>query len=209
MVRKDLAKEMGLEGRQSKIVITKVGGTEEELDTKIYNVPVSTHDGKRVQVVQAVGIPHISDDMAHVNLNRISDTFGIPIDQLKRKSGHVDLLIGINCPHFHVGETRIKDGLAVRKSPPGWVAFGADNEQTQPKANQVMNVRLAAPIDLTEFWTTESMGVSISPCKCPPNKMTADKQKGLKLIEESCNLEGKKWTMSYPWKTEKSRTVTR
>jgi hypothetical protein len=63
-----------------------------------------------------------------------------------------------------------------------------------------MNVRLAAPIDLTEFWTTESMGVSISPCKCPPNKMTEEEQKGLKLIEESCNLEGKKWTMSYPWK---------
>ena len=36
MVRKDLAEEMGLEGRQSKRVITKVGGTEEELDTKIY-----------------------------------------------------------------------------------------------------------------------------------------------------------------------------
>ena len=35
MVRKDLAEEMRLEGRQSKIVITKVGGTEEELDTKI------------------------------------------------------------------------------------------------------------------------------------------------------------------------------
>jgi hypothetical protein len=46
MVRKDLDEEMGLEGRQSKIVITKVGGTEEELDTKIYKVPVSTHDGK-------------------------------------------------------------------------------------------------------------------------------------------------------------------
>ena len=30
--------------------------------------------------------------------------------------------------------------------------------------------------------------------------MTAEKQKGLKLIEESCSLEGKKWTMSYPWK---------
>ena len=55
--------------------------------------------------------------MAHVNLNRISDTFGIPIDQLKRKSGPVDLLIGINYPHFHVGETRFTDGLAVRKCP--------------------------------------------------------------------------------------------
>ena len=50
--------------------------------------------------------------MTHVNLNRISDTFGIPVDQLKRKSGPIDLLIGINHPHFHVRETRVKDGLA-------------------------------------------------------------------------------------------------
>jgi hypothetical protein len=98
---------------------------------------VSTHDSKRVQVVQAVGITHISDDMTHVNLNRISDTYGIPIDQLKRKSGPVDLLIGINHPHSHVTETRIKDGLSVKKSPLGWVAFGTDNEQIQSKANQV------------------------------------------------------------------------
>jgi hypothetical protein len=139
MVHEDLAKEMGLEGRQSKIVITKVGSTEEELDPKIYKVPVSTYDGKIIQLVQAVGIPHNSDDMTHVNLNRISDDFGISIDQLKRKSGHVDLLIGINHPHFHVGKTRIKNDSAVRKSPLGWVAFGADNEQTRPKANQVMN----------------------------------------------------------------------
>ena len=63
-----------------------------------------------------------------------------------------------------------------------------------------MNVRLATPVDLTEFWKTESMGVSISPCQCPPNKMTEEERRGLKLIEESCNLNDKRWTMSYPWK---------
>ncbi len=111
----------------------------------------------------------------------------------------MDLLIGINYPYFHVGETRIKHGLAVRKNPLGWVAFGADEEQTQSSSHQVINVRLATPVDLTEFWKSESMGVSISPWQCPPNKMTPEKQKGLKLIEGSCYLEKKKWTVNYPW----------
>ncbi len=200
MVRESFAEELELQARPTKIVITKVGGSEEELDTNMYKVPVYTHEGKRVQVIQAIGISHISDDVTNVNLRRISDTFGIPIDQLKRKSGPVDLLVGINYPHFHVGETRIKHGLAVRKSPLGWVAFGADEEPTQSSSHQVMNVRLATPVDLTEFWKTESMGVSISPCQCPPNKMTPEEQKGLKLIEDSCHLEKKKWTVNYPWK---------
>ena len=200
MVRKDLVEEMRLEGRPSKIVITKVGGTEEELDTKIYKVPVSTYDGKRVQIVQAVGISHISDDATNINVNRISEIFGIPADQLKRVSGLVDLLIGINHLQFHVGETRIKDGLAVRKSPLGWVAFGVHNEQTTQKTTRVLNVRLAAPVDLSEFWNTESMGVAVSPCQCSPTKLTLQEQKELKLIEESCHLEEKKWTISYSWK---------
>ena len=200
MIRTDLAEELKLEGKPSKIVITKVGGTEEELDTKLYKVPILTHEDKKIQIVQAVGISQISDDVADINLNRISDVFGIPVSQLKRKFGPVDLLIGINHPQFHVGETRIKNGLAVRKSPLGWVVFGVNDQQTQQRATQVMNVRLATPIDLAEFWKTESMGVAISPCQCPPNKMTTEERRGLKLIEESCHLEEKQWTINYPWK---------
>ncbi len=151
MVRESSADELELQARLTKIVITKVGGSEEKLDTNMYKVPVHTHEGKRVQVIQAIGISHISDDVTNVNLRRISDTFGIPIDQLKRKYGSVNLLIGINYPHFHVGETRIKHGLAVRMSPLRWVVFGADEQQTQSSSYQVMNVRLATTVDLTEF----------------------------------------------------------
>ena len=87
MVRESFAEELELQARPTKIVITKVGGSEEELDTNMYKVPVYTHEGKRVQVIQAIGISHISDDVTNVNLRRISDTFGIPVDQLKRSTG--------------------------------------------------------------------------------------------------------------------------
>lgn len=70
-------------------------------------------------MVQAVGISNISDGIADTNISKTSRAFGIPIN----------LLIGINHPCFHVGETKIKDGLVVRRSPLHWVAFGVDNEQ--------------------------------------------------------------------------------
>ena len=65
----------------------------QELDTKLYKVPISTNEGKRVQVVQAVGISHISDDIAQVSMNRISNIFGIPVDQLKRNVGETCFML--------------------------------------------------------------------------------------------------------------------
>jgi hypothetical protein len=38
MIRSGLAESMGLPGKPIKIYLTKVGGTEEELDTTIYKV---------------------------------------------------------------------------------------------------------------------------------------------------------------------------
>ena len=78
----------------------------------------------------------------------------------------MDLLIGINYLHFHVGETQVKNRLAVGKSPLGYAVFGADDGRRHKGLNQVMNVCLAAPIDLTELLKTKSMSVAISPCQC-------------------------------------------
>ena len=57
----------------------------------------------------------------------------------------------INYPRFHIGETNVKDGLVARRSPLGWVIFGSNSDDTLPEAKQVLHVRLAEPVDLTEF----------------------------------------------------------
>ncbi len=85
MVFESFAEELEMQARPTKIVITKVGGSKQELDTNMYKVPVYTHEGKRVQVIQVIGISHIYDDVTNVNFRRILDTFGIPIDQLESK----------------------------------------------------------------------------------------------------------------------------
>ena len=64
---------------------------------------------------------------------------------------------------------------------------------------QVLLVRLATPIDLTDFWKTESMGVFVSPCTCEAAKMSQEKRVELKVIEESCKL-----TVKYSWKRDPS-----
>ena len=67
-----------------------------------------------IQTIQAVGIPQISEEPAGVDMNHVSKIFGIPTDKLHQKAGSTDLLIGINYPRFHVGETKVKDGLVAR-----------------------------------------------------------------------------------------------
>lgn len=92
----------------------------------------------------------------------------------------------------------------ARKSPLGWVIFGSNSDDALPEAKQVLHVRLAKPIDLTDFWKTKSMGVSVSPCTCEAARMSTEERTELKLIEDSCELQENKWIMKYPWKRDPS-----
>ncbi|XP_068762300.1 uncharacterized protein [Montipora capricornis] len=68
---------------------------------------------------------------------------------------------------------------------------------------QVLHVRLATPTYITDFWKTEAMGVSLTSCTCKAGKMSKEEKAELKLIEESCKLQGKGWLMKYhPWKKD-------
>ena len=181
-----------------------MGGVEEELDTKVYKVPLYADSGKLIQTIQAVGISQIYQISPKLDMDHISSVLKIPTDKLYRKEGPIDLLNGINYPRFHVGETKVTDGLVARRSPLGWVIFGSNSDDAQPETKQVLHVRLAEPVDLTEFWKPESMGVSVSPCTCKATEMSLQERAEMKMIEESCQLQGDKWIMQYPWKRDPS-----
>ena len=38
--------------------------------------------------------------------------------------------------------------------------------------NKVLRVGVSAPVEMNEFWSTESMGVEIKPCMCEVEKLT-------------------------------------
>ena len=200
IIRSSLTESFSLQSKPVKILITKVGGIEEELTTKICKFPVCTSDGKAVQVIQAVGIPQISDDIREVDVTALANLFGLGSDDVRQQAGPVNVLIGIHYSRFHIGETKVKGTLVARKSPFGWVIFGSNTEDLMPQIKQVSIVRRAQPVDMTDLWKTESMGVSVVPCTCGGAKLSAQEREELKLIEESCQLQGNKWIMKYPWK---------
>ena len=69
MVRSSFAESLCLESKPVKILITKVDSVEEELATKVYKIPICTVNGKPVQMIQAVGIPQISNKVEEVDTN--------------------------------------------------------------------------------------------------------------------------------------------
>ena len=101
-------------------------------------------------------------------------------------------------------KTKVNATLVARRSPLGWVIFGSNAEDVMPEIKQVSLVSLVPPVDLTDFWRTESMGVSVSPCTCEASKLSAQEREEMKIIEESAKLQGNKWIKKYPWKRDPS-----
>ena len=75
--------------------------------------------------------------------------------------------------------------MLARKSPLGWVAFGGKPEQTSD-VTSILHVKYASPVDLTDCWATETMGVAVKPCACDADKLTQTEREEAKLIEDSC-----------------------
>ncbi len=68
----------------------------------------------------------------------------------------------------------------------------------------MLNVQLSSPVDMTDVWTTESMGVSAKSCKCNPEKLSPIEQHEKKIIEDSCQRVGNQWMIGYPWKRDRN-----
>ena len=58
------------------MTITKVGGQEEEICTKVYNVPISAIGDRRTYSVTAIGIPVISTESSSIDTESIMEQLG-------------------------------------------------------------------------------------------------------------------------------------
>ncbi|CAB3978503.1 Hypothetical predicted protein [Paramuricea clavata] len=99
-----------LNERVFQLTITKVGGQEEELKTKVYRVPISAIENPRKHSVKAIGIPHIREEIVSVNAAGITEHLGLTNEKIRRGKGPVDLLIGIDHAHLHTGQTIKESG---------------------------------------------------------------------------------------------------
>ena len=89
----------------------------------------------------------------------------------------------------------------ARKSPLGWVIFGAKQGNVQ-EDNRVLHIKYTMPEDLSDFWTTEAMGVAITPCLCAADKLSQIEREEAKIIENSCQKVENQWMVPYPWKKD-------
>ena len=171
LIRLETAEILGLEGKCVSVTITKVGGEEEEMTTKVFKVQVTSLVNQKTFTVKAIGIPCISDDVVDVKTREIAECLCLKKGDIYRGKGPVDLLIGINHARMHTGETRQAGNLVARKSPLGWVVFGGTSQDVH-ETSRILHVKYTTPVDLSDFWTTEAMGVAITPCLCAKDKLS-------------------------------------
>jgi hypothetical protein len=159
-------------------------------------------------IIEAIGIPSVSDEISFVKIDEIIRKFGLSRDDSRRGAGDTDLLIGIDQAKLHTRETKESGNLVARHSPLGWVIFVATPSQ-QLGTSRVNHVKFAMPVDMTEFWSTESMGVSVKPCFYEPEKLSPIERKEAKVIEDSSEKLNGQWLISYPWKRDSCARITR
>jgi len=81
------------------------------------------------------------------------------------------------------------------------VVFGGTLQDTQ-EASQILHVKYTTPVDLSDFWTTETMRVAVTPCLCATDKLSQIEREEAKVIESSCQKAGNQWVVAYPWKRD-------
>ena len=104
LIRLPLADDLRLKGKDAVVTITKVGGEEEEMKTKVYRVRIRSLEDSSTHTIKAVGISSISDEITEVKLVDIAKRFGLGKGKLRRGSGAVDMLIGIDQAKMYTGD---------------------------------------------------------------------------------------------------------
>ena len=118
LIREETAAALGLKENDTAVIITKVGGEEETIKTKVYRVPVSSLYNTEMFSIKAIGIGCISEVSA-VQLKPIAKLLGLENESIRRGKGPVGLLIVIDHAQMHTGQTRQTGQLVARKTPLG------------------------------------------------------------------------------------------
>ena len=107
----------------------------------------------------------------------------------------------VNYAKMHTGRCINVSNYVTRKSPLGWAVFGANTDRVAGlQNNPVLLVKLAQPVDMTQFWSTEEMGVKLPTCNCNSKDVTLSPESNKKFTEmwESCEKVDGHWVMPYP-----------
>ena len=193
LIRDAVAKELNLPGKKMKVSIVKVGGEEVDFETKVYELKLHSFEGNRTFPLKAIGIDCISAiENRKCDMRELKTVLGIVGAVPSREDGPIDLLIGVDHGFAHTGYTVEKNNLIARHTPVGWIFYGGNGD---PSVNHsVMHVSLVQERDLSDFWSTESMGVNLK-------QFAQGTDSGGESSDEISIREGPggQWMASFPW----------
>ena len=114
MIRHELAKKLSLAGCEVKQKLVRSGGDIMDWKTTAYKVPILTRNGK-VIVLTAMGMDEISSEIKPAEVKPALKVFPqIPdLNSIRRPSGTVDLLIGLNSMEVQPEEVARTKGLSL------------------------------------------------------------------------------------------------
>merc|ERR1712082_212673 len=92
-----------------------LGGSTRDWDTTMYSVPLEKADGTEVRLL-AVALDHITEPLAKVNVAEAARTFNQRVNKIKRPTGEVDLLIGIQAASIFPTVLAVRNNLWLMKS---------------------------------------------------------------------------------------------
>ncbi|KAJ8032343.1 hypothetical protein HOLleu_25850 [Holothuria leucospilota] len=176
----------------------KVGGEQEQIQTKRFQLQIKSLETNRLYQIQAIGLPTISEEIEEIQEGIDLQRLKLEHSNVKRGSSPLDLLIGVDLAQMQSGEMRQSGNLMARHSLLGWVVSGSCQGQLTNQKS-VLHVKVSEPINMTDFWSTESMGVQSQNCQCEPTKVSKLEQEEGKIISESCKKVEKQWLAPYPW----------
>ena len=107
--------------------------------------------------VTFVGVPHVSSDISNIRVNEVAKFLGLGEEQFRHSNWPVDILIVIDHPRIHTGETRQAADLAARHSPRGWVIFELHPEDT-PMFTRCLMLSFLRPLTWLTFGQRRQWG---------------------------------------------------
>ena len=166
------AKAELLYGTKVELSIVKVGGTSERFISHKYLLPLIDSQGQIVEF-EVYGIDKITTDIESVDVDKVVHLFkDVTVDDIKRPSGTVDVLIGYGYAGYHPEPEQKSDHLLLLRNKFGRCLGGthADLRNANHVIQDVCVHHVSAGVKIEDFYSIESLGVECTPrcggCRC-------------------------------------------
>lgn len=191
--------------------IVKVGGTCERVISQKYLLPLIDLQGKLVQF-EVYGIDKITTDIESVNIDNVVHLFkDIELDEIKRPTGTVDVLIGYAYAGYHPEPEQKSNHLVLLRNRFGR-CLGGTHADIKGTSHVMRDVRVhhVSGVKIDDFYNIENLGVECTPrcggCKCGrctlgTKNYNLKEERELQLIERNLEFDNveNRWIAQYPW----------